>query len=497
MAIRDFGTSLLSNVRARKDAQLRDARKYARSQKKKDLIKGLLLPPIASGLSELMKIGNSAVVEKTQDFLASSDLYANKLNVSKAEKLITEATGYRDSAQTQGTSIYDVILDRKANEAATQREIASPNTVKPGMVEEWKAMYMEREDVKNQAKLDSDYFKSILNKADRFSIGREKKTLDSLASEVRPKTVVGALWNKLTGDATSLDVFNTTMSKLEQVTVANEVAALSLEKRKRMGEAILNNGGDPSVAKIVAGAPATPKELEVIAASAKRGEKRKELVPTVTTSSRGVIVTSNTEVTEQDGTVRIDSEVKQELGPNDVMSSEDLGKLATQYSGVFDSIGKRFNNKGQQDFALVVDQLLRAKPENQDIIEPLDILKMVSLAAQPTKWTAVENIIKPLEPEVVRQMLEQNEAITDVVQKVVASNLQLIESGNATPEEVENNRAVMEMLNQHMGDTVYDALNPTNITGKNRTRIDVFLEANPNKTEKDAIVYLKSKGFWN
>ena len=105
MAIRDFGTSLLSNVRARKDAQLRDARKYARSQKKKDLIKGLLLPPIASGLSELMKIGNSAVVEKTQDFLASSDLYANKLNVSKAEKLITEATGYRDSAQTQGTSI--------------------------------------------------------------------------------------------------------------------------------------------------------------------------------------------------------------------------------------------------------------------------------------------------------------------------------------------------------------------------------------------------------
>ena len=30
---------------------------------------------------------------------------------------------------------------------------------------------------------------------------------------------------------------------------------------------------------------------------------------------------------------------------------------------------------------------------------------MVSLAAQPTKWTAVENIIKPLEPEVVRQML--------------------------------------------------------------------------------------------
>jgi hypothetical protein len=30
MAIRDFGTSLLADVRARKDAQARDARKYAK-----------------------------------------------------------------------------------------------------------------------------------------------------------------------------------------------------------------------------------------------------------------------------------------------------------------------------------------------------------------------------------------------------------------------------------------------------------------------------------
>ena len=42
MAIRDFGSSLLSDVRKRKDAQTRSARKYARSQKKKDLILELI-----------------------------------------------------------------------------------------------------------------------------------------------------------------------------------------------------------------------------------------------------------------------------------------------------------------------------------------------------------------------------------------------------------------------------------------------------------------------
>lgn len=477
MAIRDFGTSLLSNVRARKDAQLRDARKYARSQKKKDLIKGLLLPPIASGLSELMKIGNSAVVEKTQDFLASSDLYANKLNVSKAEKLITEATGYRDSAQTQGTSIYDVMLNQKATEAATQREIASPNTVKPGMVEEWRAMYMEREDVKNQARLDSDYFESILKKADRFSIGREKKTLDSLASEARPKTVVGALWNKLTGDATSLDVFNTTMSKLEQVTVANEIAALSLEKRKRMGEAILNNGGDPSVAKMVAGAPANLAELEAIAASADRGEKREDQAPTINISSNGVYVTTTTKVTQQNGNVRLESSVTQEYTPEEAMSSSDLATVLAKQGDIFESVSKRFNAAGAKDFALAIDNYLQNKPENKNKLEPLDVLYMASLAAQPLKWTKEENIIAPLNPEVARALVDQTDEVTSVVQQVVASQLQISKNRPLTLEEREKLVSGISLLQTHLNDTVFNILNIK--SRPSETQLEPFPEEPP------------------
>ena len=62
MAIRDFGTSLLSNVRERKDSQARDARKYAKKQQKKNLL-------IAGGAwlgSQLFKVGNANVAQNTQ-----------------------------------------------------------------------------------------------------------------------------------------------------------------------------------------------------------------------------------------------------------------------------------------------------------------------------------------------------------------------------------------------------------------------------------------------
>tara|TARA_B110000902_G_scaffold218016_1_gene251611 strand:+ start:1230 stop:2747 length:1518 start_codon:yes stop_codon:yes gene_type:complete len=503
MAIRDFGTSLMSDVRQRKDQQTADNRRYARKQQKKELGAAIMAPIIApivkgvgEGVGEILGMGSSKLALETKDFLNNSEVYKNKLNVGKAEQLITEATKYRDTAKLQGTSIYDFMLERKATEAATQREIASPNTIRKGMEEEWKSMYMGRADVKEQAKIDSDYFESILKKADRFAMGKEKNTLDEIALEARPKTVVGALWNRLTGNATSIDVFNNTMSKLEQVTVANEVDALTFEKRKKMGEAVLNNGGSLSIAKLIAGAPATPEELKVIEASAKRGEKREELVPTVSVSSRGVVVTSNVQVTEQNGSVRIDTKVTQKLGPNDVMTSEDLGKLALQQSNIFDSVAKRFNDRGQQAFGLAFDALMQAKPKNKDIIEPLDILKMVALAAQPTKWTSVENIIKPLEPEVARQILEQNEAMTKVLQDVAASQLELAQKGNATEEAKEKSRLAQEKLTEYLVETVNTALNPTNVTSKNRIRIDAFLDANPNKSEEDAINYWKGKGDW-
>ena len=140
MAIRDFGTSLMSDVRQRKDQQTADNRRYARKQQKKELGAAIMAPIIApivkgvgEGVGEILGMGSSKLALETKDFLNNSEVYKNKLNVGKAEQLITEATKYRDTAKLQGTSIYDFMLERKATEAATQREIASPNTIRKRM----------------------------------------------------------------------------------------------------------------------------------------------------------------------------------------------------------------------------------------------------------------------------------------------------------------------------------------------------------------------------
>jgi len=67
MAIRDFGTSLLANVRQRKDAQARDARNRAKKQQRKDALQGLLF-------KGAMSIGNAVLRDKSNKFLESEQL---------------------------------------------------------------------------------------------------------------------------------------------------------------------------------------------------------------------------------------------------------------------------------------------------------------------------------------------------------------------------------------------------------------------------------------
>ena len=126
MAIRDFGTSLLANVRARKDAGQAEARKYARSQKNKDTRMALLSPFVSAGLGAIGSAINAGTAQKTQTFLANSELYSNKLKVQKAGTLIEKAQGYREAAKEANTSIYDQFLQSTANTAAAQHQIANP-----------------------------------------------------------------------------------------------------------------------------------------------------------------------------------------------------------------------------------------------------------------------------------------------------------------------------------------------------------------------------------
>lgn len=492
MAIREFGQSLLQDVRERKDAQTRDARSYAKKQQRKELL-------IAGGAflgSELFKIGNERLKQKNDAFLANSDLYSNKIKVAEAGNLLTQAVQYQENATANNTSIYDVFLNKAAAAARTQYQKENPNAIKAGEEDEWEMAFRSRENIKSYAKDQSDYWKEILTYKDQYNKGRAASTLDSVAALQKPTSVVGSMWNKLTGDETSVDVFNSTMSALKQVTAANKIEALKLQRKKDMGEAMIKNGSDPSLARLLAGAPVTKEERDAIQRSLKLGEIRTEMTPTLDVSSRGVFVQTNTKVLEPGGNTRMDSTVVRKFGPNDVMTMEDIGSITSKATEIMEAPGNLFNARGQQAFSLKVSDYMQSKTTNKNIIEPVDLLNITRLLLTPETWTEQENIIKPLEPEVANALIDQFEGLQSVVTDVAASIEAKNRIGN-TEEASQESRDLLEFLNSGIKDLLDSVQNPTGLSENNRKRIDAFLEKNPSRTEADAVAYWKGKEAWD
>lgn len=116
MAIREFGESLLADVRERKDSQARDARKYAKKQQKKELL-------LAGGAwlgSQLWDVGNSMIAQKTKDFLSQGPNAANIIatkNAYNGAKLATdEEAAARGYAKGYSSYFQDLAGERVRNE---------------------------------------------------------------------------------------------------------------------------------------------------------------------------------------------------------------------------------------------------------------------------------------------------------------------------------------------------------------------------------------------
>ena len=99
MAIRDFGTSLLANVRARKDAGQAEARKYARSQKNKDTRAAFLAPFVSAGLGAIGSAINEGTAQKTQNFLNNEENSANIIKTRGAYTATTDILADEKTAQ--------------------------------------------------------------------------------------------------------------------------------------------------------------------------------------------------------------------------------------------------------------------------------------------------------------------------------------------------------------------------------------------------------------
>tara|TARA_R110000787_G_scaffold1358_1_gene4993 strand:+ start:3044 stop:4519 length:1476 start_codon:yes stop_codon:yes gene_type:complete len=490
MAIAEFGRSLLGDVRARKDQQADDARKYAKKQEKKEL----LLAGTAFLGGQIFKAASSNLQAKTNAFLSNSELYNNKLKVQKAGSLITEAQGYRNTAEEANISIYDQFLQETATAAATQQQIAKPNSFKAGEIEEYASVLAERDEIKALARDKTTYWESILEKADAYKVGTSKTTLESLAAIQQPKTVVGSMWNKITGEDNTVTLFNAQMSRLEQVVAATEIEKLTLNKKKKMAETLLRTGGGLSLAKVMVGYDLTKAEQEKYKAYLKAGQTTKELKQEVQVSSRGVYVTTYTEVTEQNGNVGVVQETKQQFGPDDVLDSADIASLTGNIDNLMDTVAENFNEKGMQDFALAMQRLVNAKPKDEKLNTD-DVLDIYMLALQPDKFTERKNITRPLSPQAQAALIERSGDLS----KTIRSELQtIIDSKDLR--DVEKTAELMNLVNSFTSQTLEAIRNPENVTDvdkRNDLRIDSLQAANPKMSREEAVDYLKIKGTWN
>ena len=417
MAIRDFGTSLLSNVRARKDAGQKEARKYARSQKNKDTRSAFFAPFLAEGIKGLFNAGNSAVAQKTQNFLATSNLYDSKIKVNKAETLITKATDYETAAEADGVSIYDKVLQETAQQARTQYQINNPNEIKTGEEEVWEDHFMSKDNIKEIARSQSNYYKDIIAQRETYKLGKSKTTLETLAAKTGPKTVVGNMWNKLVGNETSVDVFNTTVNSLEQVVAANKIEALTFKLRAETAKKVLASGGDPSTAKLLIGSIPTKSERVEIDRMLELGETFEESTPSLTTSEGNVIESKIKTITEQNGNVRIERTNKIIFKKEDAITPEQLNTSIGRIPELYKMIADGYNDAGQIAFKDRITKLSQNKKLTPSLINSF-WLEAVKGDFAP-KGSARER----LAPELQASLVDALNASTLNLQGVIATNL--------------------------------------------------------------------------
>jgi hypothetical protein len=413
MAIRDFGESLLADARERKDSQVRDARKYANKQQKKELL-------IAGGAwlgSQLWDIGNSAIAQKTQNFLGQSNLYDNKIKVANTEKIITEGLGYRDQAKTDGTSIYDVVLHNEASKAVAQKMKLSPNEIQSGEEEEWTSMYMNREETKSSARRLADYWKEVLTEADDFSTGRSKKTLDQLAKQSRPETIVGSIWNKVVGNDTSVDVLNHTMSQLPQIVAADKISALTLDLRIETAKKIIALGGDPSVAKLIVGGPTTTQEKENLKKMYKLGETFVESTPAITSNQFGVFSSKVKTITSQNKDIRVERVDTQILDANAIITQESMNTSLGRIPELYAMIEKRFTPAGQEAFEKEIQRLSKGKKLTPALITSF------WLSSVKADWAPAGSDKAKLAPEVQASFIDALTDQTGNLTTMISANL--------------------------------------------------------------------------
>ena len=344
MAIRDFGTSLLANVRARKDAGQAEARKYASSEKNKDMRLAFLSPFVSAGLGAIGSAINAGTAQKTQDFLASSNIYDNKIKVKKAGALIETGLKYRQEAKDLGITLQKLMTNKEAEAQATQAQMDFPNKVSEKTLPDYIAMYGRRQTTKDLGLQKSEYWQNIIDRADNYDSGKDARTLSDVADKAGPKTLVGSMWRKLTGDTPDVDLLNESMDEMRQVIEAKAITGLSYPVLKKIANEAMVDGATVEEAQRIAGIYISKEEQAETLAAIARGNTVTTDV-TYTQGTQGIMRVTIKTITDKDGNTKVEPKMEVSHKPSDNLTSTQMIAMA----GGLESLEDHVKGKSSED----------------------------------------------------------------------------------------------------------------------------------------------------
>ena len=394
MAIRDFGTSLLANVRARKDAGQAEARKYARSQKNKDTRAAFFTPFVSAGLGAISSAMNAGTAQKTQDFLASSELQNNKIAVNQFEKELQTSIIERTEAKASDITLTDYYAQDFADKQLAQARIEEPEKYLTGNDSFWKASFMKLPEIQEQAKQRAERNELIYTNGNEFVAGRASgRTLETLASRQStsfPRTI----FQRLANNVSTVDSFNDAMGSLTQVKIAKELYDITEDKIKLGREVTAETGNIELGVQAATGLRLNDDQRKVVLANIAKGYKT-EFSHTFQIDGEGTLrsIQVASQVNNKGDVVGNPSITSKKLGSNkkpatytEVLSA--ISKTNTVHKNVITLVGET----GYKDF-------LREATEKGLMPETMKIEDHINLnifAMNPNNYTSAENIRQEL-----------------------------------------------------------------------------------------------------
>jgi len=390
MAIRDFGNSLLADVRKRSDESKVEARRYAEKQENKNLLKGLAVMgagKIAQGVGGFIK---NAVADKTEDFLANSSLQNNQIYMSKATTEIEEQTKDYTDAKAKDISLNNFYLNQNATQRLAQLKIEEPEKYQTEDDTYYISAMMKKQINIDKATEQVAYNTKVRGMAVDFAAGKASgKTLTSLSTREKNRGLTSRFFRKITGQTTSVEAFNASMDDLRQVEIAKELYAINPEVLEA-ARIVAAKTGSPAAAAAAVGMNFTPEQHKIILERAKAGHKV-SFTSDVEKDINGNLTSITTQTTKNSKGDVIGKPVvtsKQIGDKTKVLTMEEMTKVISNSNKIMENVEAMVGQKGKADFIKKATELGIYRDPSR--MTPEDYIKLQQLSHDTAKYTTIE-----------------------------------------------------------------------------------------------------------